>query len=118
MTCLIALLSTGKGSWSEVSQIIRSGSWRKIILVTNTFGVEKFQPDDKTRLIITNFEVDILNLKKDLEKKLSESELGFEVALNLSSGSGKEHMALLAAVMSLGVGFRLITSATGKIEII
>jgi hypothetical protein len=33
---------------------------------------------------------------------------GTEVALNLVSGTGKEHMAILAALLKLGVGIRLV----------
>ena len=45
---------------------------------------------------------------EDVVKQLSGKLKGFEVALNLASGSGKEHMAIISALIKLGVGFRLV----------
>ena len=40
----------------------------------------------------------------------------FEIALNMVSGSGKEHMAIVEAVLELGLNFRLITVVNGQVE--
>ena len=49
-------------------------------------------------------------------RKLS-GRIGFgEVGLNIVSGSGKEHMAVLSAVMKLGVGYRLVAATANGIE--
>ncbi len=39
----------------------------------------------------------------------------FEIALNIVSGSGKEHMAILAAVLKLGLAIRFITFENNKV---
>ena len=41
MTELIAFLSTGKGTWANVSGLIKGESWDKVYLLTNDFGKEK-----------------------------------------------------------------------------
>ncbi len=51
-------------------------------------------------------------LRKQLEGKISD----FEVGLNLVSGTGKEHMVVLEAVLELGLNFRLITVNNGHVE--
>ena len=108
MTELIALLSTGKGSWTEVMRLIKSQTWEKVFLVTDQFGT-KFSSDEKCEFVIVDFRKELKWLTEDIRKKLSEKVNGLEVAVNLSSGSGKEHMALLSAIMKLGMGFRLIS---------
>ncbi|MFH1212034.1 MAG: hypothetical protein V1659_03845 [Candidatus Woesearchaeota archaeon] len=107
MTSLIACLSTGKGSWIEVKKLISSGMFEKTFLVTNDFGREKFQTDDKTELIVIDNQADTQEIIKGIVAGLG-SKLSGEVALNMTSGSGKEHMALLSAIMKLGLGFRLV----------
>jgi hypothetical protein len=48
----------------------------------------------------------LLQLKKELSKKLEGKFEGLEVALSIASGSGKEHMALQSALLNLPVGVR------------
>ena len=48
----------------------------------------------------------LIQLKKEFEKKLRGKIKGVEVALSIASGSGKEHMALQSALLSLPVGVR------------
>ena len=42
--------------------------------------------------------------------------LNGEVGLNFISGVGKEHMALLGALIKLGIGFRMIVSNNEAVE--
>ena len=39
-----------------------------------------------------------------------------EVAVNLISGTGTEHMAIISAVLKLGVGMRIVTTEENKIK--
>lgn len=109
MTELIALVSSGKGSWGHVGRLITDHKWDKILLITNDFGKENFKPTKDVEYIIVDPIRTGLNemcdqIKKGLDGKIK----GTEVALNLISGSGKEHMAVLSSILKLGVGFRLI----------
>jgi len=108
MTDLVACLTTGKGSWGHISSLIEKGGFDKIFLITNQFGKEKFTPNDKTELIVVNEQNPVNQLIEEIGAKLNGKIRGLEVGLNLVSGSGKEHMAIISALMKLGVGFRLI----------
>lgn len=110
MTELIALLAPGgKGSWAEAAKLLNAGPWERVFLVTDAFGAEKFKADEKTQLVLVDFRSGCAGLCDAIRKKLSGKLHGLEVAVNLSSGSGNEHMALLAALMKLGAGFRLVS---------
>ena len=107
MTELIACLSTGKGTWGHVSRLIDGQDWEKVFLVTNDFGL-KFDTRGKGEFIVVDFNKGIDALIEDIVKQLKGKIKSFEVALNLASGSGKEHMAIISALIKLGVGFRLV----------
>ncbi|MBS3090492.1 hypothetical protein J4433_01850 [Candidatus Pacearchaeota archaeon] len=104
---LVALLSTGKGSWAQISGLIKQGSWEKVILVGEQYA-EKFKGDKPSEFIFVDFNQPIINLKEDLMSKLRDKLQGTEVALSIASGSGKEHMALIAALLCLPVGIRFM----------
>ncbi len=109
MTTLIACLSTGKGTWGHVARLIADGDWEKVILITNEFGKENFTIEKKdVDLIVVNSMKFLPELVDDIKKQLEGKIKGTEVALNLVSGSGKEHMALLSALLKLGLGIRLV----------
>ncbi len=112
MAFLIACLSSGKGTWAQLYKMIEKESWEKVILITDEFGKEKFDRKPGTVLITLNFALPTVRMKELLIGALQpimKDQIGFsEVAINISSGSGKEHMALISAMMALGVGFRLV----------
>lgn len=108
MTDLIACLSSGEKSWSHVARLIKEGDWKRIFLITNDFGRNNFKPEKEVELIVVDFQKPVFQLIEDISKGLKGKITGFEVALNLVSGSGKEHMAILSALLKLGVGVRLI----------
>jgi hypothetical protein len=112
MTKLIAFLSTGKGTWGHVSRLLNgmaSEKWEKVFLLTNEFGSQNFKPQEGVELIQINNKVSIKEISKEIQAKLKEREVNdMEVAVNFISGDGKEHMALLSALMKMGVGFRLV----------
>ena len=107
MTELIACLSTGKGTWGHVSRLIKDGEWEKVFLITNDFGRENFTPEKDSEFIVIDPNKGLIELRDEVYAKLKEKIKGNEVGLNLVSGTGKEHMALVSAVLKLGVGIRL-----------
>ena len=109
MTDLIACLSTGKGTWAHVSKLIEEQDWDNIFLITNEFGKEKFQPNKQVEYILINSKRFLSELVEDIKTQLKEKVNPTDVALNLISGSGKEHMAVISALLQLGLGIRLIT---------
>ena len=114
MTDLIACLTTGKGTWIEVLKVINSEEWEHIFLITNNFGKEKFK-HDKAELIVIN-DSTITNMSKQIYENLKSKIKFNDVAVNLISGTGKEHMALITAVLKLGVGVRFVTEENGKVK--
>lgn len=111
---LVALISTGKGSWNEVSDIIEKGDWEKIILVGNEFG-RKFTPKKQADFVSVNLDADIETLKSEMMLKLKNKLSGMEVALSIASGTGKEHSALISTLISIPVGVKFVASAQNKI---
>jgi len=116
MTELIACLSTGKGTWGHVNRLIQDGKWSKIFLITNDYGKENFSKDDKTELIAINLNQGIKELRDDILNNLKDKVKGSEVGINVISGTGREHMALVAALLKLGVGFRLVALTKDGVE--
>ncbi len=109
MTDLIACLSTGKGTWGHVSRLVNSGEFKNIYLITNDFGKENFTNEKGCIMIIVdskNNSVEEMSekIKEELTGKIEDN----EVAVNLISGTGKEHMSVISAVLKLGLGIRQV----------
>ena len=120
MPTLIACLSTGKGTWAEVHKIVQSQEWNKVFLITNQFGKDNYTPGKNTELVVIDSFPDTPTtiITEQIKKQLKDKIADFEVALNLASGSGKEHMALLEAVMQLGLNFRQVTLNKNNVEVL
>ncbi len=118
MSELIVCLSTGKGTWGHVSRLIHDGEWEKIFLVTNAFGKENFTPDKPAEFLVVDPNKEINELRDDiydqLRSKVKSGEV--DIGLNMISGTGKEHMALMAAVLKLGIGIRLVALTKNGVE--
>lgn len=103
---LVALISSGKGSWGQVAGVINKGDWENIILIGDNFA-KKFNVEKDFEFIEINSSA-IVDLKEDILRKLKGKIRGTEVALSIASGDGKEHMALISALLSLPVGIRFV----------
>jgi len=107
---LVALLSSGKGTWAQVSGLIKQGDWENIVLIGDAFA-KNFTSEKKTEFIQIDFTKGIRELQKELGEKLKGKISGMEVALSIASGSGKEHMALISSLINLpaGIKFTVLT---------
>ena len=101
---LVALISSGKGTWGQVAGVINQGDWDSITLIGNDFA-KQFTSEKDFEFIETTTS-GILDIKEELLKKLHGKIKGTEVALTIASGTGKEHMAVISALLSLPVGIR------------
>ena len=101
---LVAFLGTGKGTWGQVAGVINHGDWEQIILLGDSFAKQFTVKKDFEFVEITTSQ--IVDLKEEIIKKLNRKIKGTEVALSIASGDGKEHMALISALLSLPVGIR------------
>lgn len=119
MPTLIACLSSGKGTWIEVTQIIRAQPWDKIFLITNQFGVDNFSlKQENVKMVLVDIFKETNELSEAIKNQLKNQISDFEVALSLASGTGKEHMAVLKAVMELGLNFRLVSTKNGLLDVL
>ncbi len=101
---LVCFLGSGKGSWGQVAGVINRGDWENIIIIGDEFA-KKFTSEKDFEFIEIKSS-GIIDLKEDLMKKLRGKIRGTEVALSIASGDGKEHMALISALLSLPAGIR------------
>ncbi len=108
MTDLIACLSTGKGTWGHVKRVIEEENWENIFVVTNQFGADKFSANKDFQKIIIDPMLSISDMAKQIQDTVKGKLKTTEIAVNFISGSGKEHMAVLSAIMKMGIGFRLV----------
>ena len=102
---LIALLSSGKGTWAQVSGLMTYGEWDKVILIGDEFA-KQFSHEKKFEFIKVNLSSKIKELREEFLSKLKGKIDGTEVALSIASGDGKEHMALISALINIPVGIR------------
>ena len=103
---LVALVGSGKGTWGQVAGVINRNEWDNIILIGDDFE-KKFNVEKDFEFIEVKSS-GIIDLKEEILKKLQGKIKGTEVALTIASGEGKEHMALISALLSLPVGIRFV----------
>lgn len=112
----LAVLGIGKGTWGHIARLITEEEWDKILLVGNEWGKENFSPfknrsegtpvpEKELDWILVNNRVGFNILKDTIKEQLPDVD---EVCVSLISGSGKEHIALLAALRESGKKFKLV----------
>ena len=116
MACLVASLNTGKGTWAHVSRLIADQEWEKIFLVSNQFGKENFTNTKPFEMIVIDDRQDLEEIRDYIKSQLQGKLTGTEVAVNLISGSGKEHMAIMSAILQLGYGMRFMALTKEKVK--
>lgn len=102
---LVALLSKGKGTWGQVSGLMKHGDWDKIILLGDKFA-KTFSHEKEFQFIEVDLDKRLKDLRDEFSKKLKGKINGTEVALSIASGDGKEHMSLISSLINLPVGIR------------
>jgi hypothetical protein len=104
MTTLIALVSSGKGTFGYINKLVQKENWDKIILICNDFSYEKFSLNKQNVIKLKYDENNLENSFSKISNVLKNEVIDLEVALNLFSGNGNEHMALIWAVLRAGLG--------------
>ncbi len=102
---LVALLSSGKGSWAQVSGLMKQTDWDKIIVLGDDFA-RQFTHEKTFEFIKIDLSKRVKDLREEFREKLRGKINGTEVALSIASGDGKEHMSLISALINLPVGIR------------
>jgi len=102
----IAILSEGKGTWGQIAGLMKKGEWEKIILVGPSYAQDFKLEEIPFDFVEYDNNKTLVPLRDELIKKLKDKFSGTEVAVSIASGSGKEHMALVSALLSIPVGVR------------
>ena|SRR3989344_4145122 len=114
---LIALLSKNEETWKQVSGLMTHGEWEKIIILGDE-TTKKFSHKNKFEFVSVNLNKKIHDLKEEFSKKLKGKISGMEAALSIASGDGKEHMALISALINLPIGIRFaVLTKDGVIDL-
>ncbi|MCX8159032.1 MAG: hypothetical protein N3D20_01945 [Candidatus Pacearchaeota archaeon] len=111
---LIAFLGEDKANWGQVTALLNRGEWEKVVIVKNK-KAENY-PAKNCEIIEINSDKMIMELKKEIMEKIKNKISGLEVALSIASGTGKEHIALISALLSLPVGIKLVVYTKDGIE--
>ena len=64
---LVALISSGKGSWAQVSGLMKHGEWDNVILIGDSFS-KKFASEMKFDFVEVDLDRKILDLKDEIIK--------------------------------------------------
>ncbi len=109
MADLVTCVSTGgKGTWLHVAKVCEELDWNNIFIICNEEAKENFKCKKKVNFILVDENKTISELQDHIKTNLDGKIIDTDVAVNLVSGSGKEHMALLSALLKLGLGIRLM----------
>lgn len=112
---LVAFVGSDRESWGQITGLVNRGEWEKVILIKSKEGQEYACPIESQNIIIDSSRP-LVELKKEIAEKLKKNLSGFEAALSIASGNGKEHMALVSALLSVPVGIRLAAFTKEGIE--
>jgi len=105
---LIALVLDPEDTWSHVRKLIERGEWKSIVIVTDKMCAKRFSAQKEFNAVIIDPEQPALDIIRHLTAALKPHITDFEAGLNMVSGTGKEHMCLLASLLKLGIGIRLV----------
>ena len=115
---LVAYLGTDNENWGQISALINKGEWTKIIIIKDNQS-KGFIKNEKIDYVEVDSSKSLIEIKDEMMNKLKKILKGeFEVALSLASGNGKEHMALISALINLPVGIRIVVYTKNGIEYI
>lgn len=116
---LVAYLGKDKENWGQITALAnKMQDCEKVVLVKDK-DVSGFPKNDKCIEVSVNSAQPLTELKEDIMNKIGDKVSGdFEVAVSLASGGGKEHMALISALLCLPVGIRLVVFTKNGIEFI
>jgi superfamily II DNA or RNA helicase len=114
---LVAFLGTDKENWGQITALInRMEDCEKVLLFKNK-NSEAFPETENCHIIEIDSSIPLMDMQqKMLEKVKHYLREDFEVAISLASGSGKEHMALISAILLAPMGIRLVAFTKAGIQ--
>ena len=114
----VAFAGKDKENWGQILTIIKRMKPERTVIVKNS-EVKDFPDIPNTDIINIDSSKPLIDLRTDIMTKIRKIFSNtFEVALSLASGTGKEHMALVASLINLPVGVRIVAYTQNGIEFI
>ena len=113
MTDLIVTIADEK-SKQHAEELVNKGEWNNIFAVRSDLAA--INSGKQIHYISIDLKRPLESCIEDLQAKLNPKCSGFDVALNIYSGSGKLHMVVISATIKLGVGFRFIAVTPNGIK--
>ncbi len=108
MTDLIALLSSEKAAVQHVQKVIEGEEWETIFILKDKDCNEQIPSANSVHPITIDTSKVLSELIEDIVSALKDKVRIMDTAVNIICGSGKEHMALMSALLRLGVGIRFV----------
>jgi len=114
----VAFVGKDKENWGQIQALINRLDCEQIFLVKDK-DVEDSLKNNKTEIVNINSSAPLMELKQEIMQKLKGKLRGeLEVSVSIASGNGKEHMALISALLSIPVGIRFVVFTQKGIEFI
>jgi hypothetical protein len=116
---LVAYLGKDTGTYGQISALINRMEDTEQILLLKDKSTESPFTNPKCKILDVDSSLDLLTFKTQIQDALKPHlKEDFEVALSLASGNGKEHMALISALLTLPVGIKLTAFTKSGVEFI
>ena len=115
---LVCCQGIDKENWKQINALVNRGEWDKVVILKNK-NAENQDFGNKCEILEINSDLTLTELRTEIMNKLK-IKLGkeFEVALSIVSGNGKEHMALISALLGIPVGIKLVAFTKSGIEFV
>ena len=113
MSDLIACFTTDNHH-KHLHRLINESEWDRIFIVTTKEIISRHKFEKEVIRVIVDPTKPVDEYVNDIKNKLTGYFL--EAGLNLVNGTGKDHMALLSAIMKKGMGFRLVAVTKNGVE--
>lgn len=107
MVSLVACIGEGQGTLAHVLKLMNE-PWDHVYLVMSQNFIDKFKPEKNASIIPIDTGKTVPELVQQLAREFDGKFFG-DACVNLISGTGKEHMAIIAALLKSGAGIRLVT---------
>lgn len=118
MTDLIACLTNQKGVLEHVRRVIEEVEWQNIYIFTAEKDISGMKFNKKVEITRLDLNKTISQLAYSIKEKLEGKLNDLEVAVNIVGGTGKEHTALISAILRLGFGIRLVILTPDGVKVV
>jgi hypothetical protein len=114
MVSLVALMSSDTKNWKEVAELIKCTKWDNVYLICNSLAYSSINLDNvkKFQFNQENPIMSIFGLTDTFKNEI----VDFEVCINISSGTGIEHMALVSSILKSGLGLRFVHCENNQLK--